>query len=307
MPLQENEIKDINIRYHDRAAADYDFKWGIDFHDIGSSQVLGKVRKALGECPKRFPRALEIGAGTGYFSLNLARAGFFEEVTATDISPGMIETLERNAANLDIDVRTYVCDAESLPFGDSSFDLIFGHAVLHHIPDLDKAFSEFERVLAPGGTLVFCGEPSASGDRLAAVPKNVGKLLGPLWRSLLSASKRKIKIDSIGTSEHESVKLESQVDVHAFDPDSLRDMAINSGLDRVRVNGEELLANIVGWLARTLEASAEPSTVPDRWRRFAFKSYITSQRVDRIALEPFLPARLFYNLLISARKPKGRL
>ena len=47
-PATADAIRDVNTRYHDGAAADYDAKWGIDFGDIGRAQVLGKVRKALG-------------------------------------------------------------------------------------------------------------------------------------------------------------------------------------------------------------------------------------------------------------------
>ena len=43
-----DDIRDVNTRYHDVAAASYDSKWGIDFGDIGQGQVLGKLRKLLG-------------------------------------------------------------------------------------------------------------------------------------------------------------------------------------------------------------------------------------------------------------------
>src|SRR3954452_6454872 len=137
-PAAPDEILDVNRRYHDVAAHDYDAKWGIDFGAVGGAQVLGKLSKLLGRQPGPFARSLEIGAGTGYFSLNLLRAGVVGEATATDISPGMLETLEANAERLGLEVVTTVCDAERLPFDDGSFDLVFGHAVLHHIPDLDR-------------------------------------------------------------------------------------------------------------------------------------------------------------------------
>ena len=70
-----------------------------------------------------------------------------------------------------------------------------------------------------------------------------------------------------------------------------------------RVGGEELLSNAWGWGLRTVESSAEPDSVPLRWRRFAFRSYIALQKVDTRLLEPHLPAELFYNLLVSGRKP----
>ena len=89
------EIKHANTRYHDAAAGEYDSKWGIDFGRIGQDQVLDKLRKALGRSDLgQFSDALEIGAGTGYFTLNLLQAGTINRATATDISPGMLEALE---------------------------------------------------------------------------------------------------------------------------------------------------------------------------------------------------------------------
>ena len=74
---------------------------------------------------------------------------------ATDISPGMLRRLERTAAELGEQVETAACETSALPFEDDSFDLVFGHAVLHHLPDLDAAFREFRRVLRPGGVVAF--------------------------------------------------------------------------------------------------------------------------------------------------------
>jgi ubiquinone/menaquinone biosynthesis C-methylase UbiE len=295
-------IKEVNERYHDVAAASYDSKWGIDFAEIGQKQVRGKLRKAIGYWPEKpFGDALEIGAGTGYFSLNLLQAGAIERATATDISPGMLATLEENAKRLGLEVRTAAAEAETLPFPDESFDLVFGHAVLHHIPDLRQAFSEFARVLRPGGTLAFCGEPSRYGDLLAAIPKRTALLTAPLWRRLVGASARdyEAEADHNGHDHH----LEPEVDVHAFSPGDLRRFSDAAGFEDVRVKGEELLASIHGWTVRTLEASAEPDEVPWGWRNFAFRSYMALQRVDNQVLEPRLPPQLFYNLLVSARKP----
>ena len=42
------QIKDVNARYHDAAAAEYDAKWGIDLGRVGQRQVRTKLRKALG-------------------------------------------------------------------------------------------------------------------------------------------------------------------------------------------------------------------------------------------------------------------
>jgi ubiquinone/menaquinone biosynthesis C-methylase UbiE len=301
-PATAEEIRDFNVRYHDVAADEYDAKWGIDFGESGHEQVRVKLEKALGRDPGPFPRTLEVGAGTGYFSLNMLRAGMAGEATCTDISAGMLTRLERNAESLGLAGRVTAvpADAESLPFADSSFDLVLGHAVLHHIPDLEQAFREFARVLAPGGRLVFAGEPSRHGDRIAAVPKRMARRLAPAWRWALGASPAPPHADDPCGQDH---RLESQVDVHAFDPGLLRRFAGAAGLTDVHVRGEELLANWFGWTSRTLEASADPDEVPWAWKVFAFRGYLALQRVDRALLEPRLPAEIFYNLIVSARKP----
>jgi len=297
------QIKDANVRYHDLAATEYDAKWGIDLGPVGQAQVLGKLRKAVGELPADgFGDALEIGAGTGYFTLNMLEAGVVRTATATDIAEGMLNVLAASARERGDDVRTVRAEAESLPFGDETFDLVFGHAVLHHIPDLRRAFGEFSRVLRPGGVVAFCGEPSRYGDRIAAVPKQVGQALAPIWRRALGASERNggEHMHDGGGGDH---GLEWDVDVHSFDPAELRELVAEASLEEPRIRGEELAANVFGWVCRSLESTAEPEDVPTAWRNFAFRSYLALQRVDALLLEPRLPPDLFYNLVLSARKP----
>lgn len=302
--LDTERIRDANIRYHDAAARGYDSKWAIDYGEIGGRQVLGKLSKALGQRPGRYERALEIGAGTGYFSLNLLRQGVIGSAVATDISPGMLARLADTAQELGVEVETRQADAESLPFPDESFDLVLGHAVLHHLPGLEQALSEFRRVLAPGGTLAFMGEPSAHGDRLAAMPKRLGALVEPAWRRLMRASpKVNGAAGPASPAERTYGALEGLVDVHTFTPGDLQSLAHEAGFIDVRVSGEELLANVYGWFLRRLEADVDPVTVPLAWHRFAFGSYLALQWVDGKLLEPRLPADLFYNLLLSGRRP----
>ena len=292
-------IRHANVRYHDLASPHYDAKWGITYDEVGQAQVLGKLRKALGHEPRHYRRTLEIGAGTGYFTLNLLRAGVIEEAVATDISPGMLATLGRSARELGERVETAAAEATELPFADGEFDLVFGHAVLHHLPDLDAAFREFRRVLRPGGVLAFCGEPSRHGDRIAALPKRGATAVAPLWRALMGAAARQ---NGNGNGSEED-RLEPLVDVHAFTPAELASCARGAGFDEVRVSGEELAASLFGWVNRTLEASADPDDVPWAWRVYAHRGYLALQSLDRSLLEPRLPPALFYNLLLSARVP----
>jgi ubiquinone/menaquinone biosynthesis C-methylase UbiE len=292
-------IKDANVRYHDAAAASYDAKWGIGFGPTGQAQVRAKLAKALGRWPDRpYGDGLEIGTGTGYFSLNLMQLGALERVTATDISPGMLATLRESAGRLGAEVRTVETDAERLPFDNASFDLVFGHAVLHHIPDLERALAEFHRVLRPGGELAFCGEPSRYGDLLAALPKRSAGAVAPLWRLAVGAPAR----SAANGHDHSAGRLEHEVDVHAFASGTLSAQLEGAGFSDVRVRGEELLSSMYGWVLRALESTADPDRVPWAWQSFAFRSYLALQRIDAAVLEPRLPAALFYNLVLSARR-----
>jgi len=300
MPAPADTIREANVRYHDLAAEHYDSKWGIGYDDVGQAQVAGKLAKALGPLPSSgFDRALEIGAGTGYFTLNLLRAGVIRSAVASDISPGMLRALSVSAGELGLTVETVACEASALPFEDDSFDLVFGHAVLHHLPDLAAAFREFRRVLRPGGVVAFCGEPSRYGDRISSVPKRGARAVAPLWRALIRARSR----NGNGGAPAEADRLEQVVDVHAFTPGDLSGFVHAAGFEHVRVRGEELAASLFGWANRTLEATAEPSEVPWAWRVYAYRGYLLLQRLDRSLLEPRLPAALFYNLLVSARAP----
>lgn len=303
MTATSAKIKEVNTRYHDAAAVEYDAKWGIDYGDLGQSQVRGKIEKALGRAPGPFAHGLEIGSGTGYFSLNMLQTGVLERATCTDISSGMLATLKRSARQLRLGPRvtTVRTEAERMPFEDESFDLIFGHAVLHHLPDLAASFAEFERLLKPGGTLFFCGEPSRYGDRLARVPKFAARVAAPFWRRALRAR----PASNHGDEDHDH-SLEAFVDVHAFVPGQLADLARDAGLTGVSVIGEELSANWFGWTNRGLEASAEPGDIPLLWRRYAYHGYLALQRFDRLLLEGRLPAAIFYNLMITATKPVAR-
>jgi ubiquinone/menaquinone biosynthesis C-methylase UbiE len=316
-PRTDEDIRDVNTRYHDVAADSYDAKWGIDFGAPGQAQVLMKLRKALGKdaLGAGFERSLEIGSGTGYFSLNLLQAGVIRHATCTDISPGMLATLRGNAQRLGLSVETVATGAEVLPFADASFDLVLGHAILHHIPDLSQAFAEFHRVLKPGGTVVFAGEPSRYGDRLARVPKRGAAAVAPLWRRAIGARAAGSVPHANGTgngngngahapdphaADH---ALEQFVDIHAFAPGDLAAAARGAGFAGVTVRGEELVANWFGWTNRVLEATAVPEDVPWGWRQYAYRGYLTLQKLDQRLLEGRLPAAIFYNLLVAGTKP----
>jgi SAM-dependent methyltransferase len=106
-------------------------------------------------------RVLDLGCGHGMATVVLARRG--AHVTGCDLSLGYVREARRRAAANDVNVDFIVCDGERLPFGDGTFERIWGNAVLHHL-EPGVAGREIYRVLAPGGLAVFC-EPWA-GNRV---------------------------------------------------------------------------------------------------------------------------------------------
>ena len=133
---------------------------------------------------------------------------------------------------------------------------------------------------------------------MAAIPKRAALRCAPLWRRAIKA-----RAAPRGDGAGEDHALESVVDVHAFVPADLEGHAVGAGFAGVRVQGEELLANWFGWFNRTLESSAEPRDIPWGWIQYAYRGYLALQAVDRRVLEPRLPPRIFYNLMLAARKP----
>ena len=100
-------------------------------------------------------RALDFGCGVG--RLSQALAAHVDHVTAVDISPRMIQLA--NALNRLPGRVSYVCNQRDdlAPFGDASFDFILSNIVLQHVPPQASVryLSEFMRLLAPAGVLVF--------------------------------------------------------------------------------------------------------------------------------------------------------
>lgn len=98
-------------------------------------------------------RVLEVGCGPGHLSTRLARRGL--AVTGVDLDPAMVERAKENAgrgSDASGAPSFLVGDAASLPFPESSFDLVVSTFSLHHWSDPAKGLAEIGRVLRPGGT-----------------------------------------------------------------------------------------------------------------------------------------------------------
>ncbi|MEK6726019.1 MAG: class I SAM-dependent methyltransferase [Deltaproteobacteria bacterium] len=108
--------------------------------------VFSLIDVKLGEA------VLDAGCGTGNYSIELARRG--ADVIGIDSSEEMLAWARQKAQGVRLKVNFQVADAMTLPFVDSSFDLIISNGLLCFLKEPEKALIEMHRVLKPGGRLV---------------------------------------------------------------------------------------------------------------------------------------------------------
>ena len=95
---------------------------------------------------------LELGSGPAdLWQDNLDRIPDGLEITLSDFSPGMVEAARKRLRESDHPFKFEQVDAQSIPFGDATFDIVTANHMLYHIPNLNQALSEIRRVLKPGG------------------------------------------------------------------------------------------------------------------------------------------------------------
>ena len=288
------------VLYHDWEASTYDEKWSISYDERCIDYARDRFTAVAGDQGWPYAKSLEIGAGTGFFTLNLKLGGVIDEAHVTDLSPGMVEAARKNAANLGFQVEGRVADAEKLPYDDGEFDLVVGHAVIHHIPDVELAFREMLRVLKPGGRFVICGEPTRYGDLIAR------RLSRATWWAATHVT-RLPGLEAWRRPQHEldessrAAALEAVVDLHTFDPDTLARTARRAGALDVHTVTEELLAAWAGWPIRTFECAVPEHKLGFGWRMFAYRTWQRLSVVDR-ALANVVPDELYYNVSITGKR-----
>src|SRR6202045_27992 len=286
-------------------AENYDEKWSISYDQRCIDYARDCFDAAVPDDEiYRLPydRALELGCGTGFFLLNLIQSGVARRGSVTDLSPGMVKVATRNGQSLGLDIDGRVADAEGIPYDDNTFDLVVGHAVLHHIPDVELSLREVVRVLKPGGRFVFAGEPTTVGNGYARA------LSTATWRAVTNATRlpgltgwRRPQAELDESSR--AAALEAIVDLHTFEPGDLEGMARNAGAVDVSSATTEFTAAMLGWPLRTFEAAAPPGRLGLGWGEFAFSSWITLSWVDNNLWRRVIPKGWYYNVMVTGVKP----
>ncbi len=120
-------------------------------------------------------KVLVYGCGYDVAPIWFARHG--AQVDAIDISPKSIDIERAIAERLKLDIKAFVANAHDTLLPDSSYDILYGNAILHHL-DAEKAAQEIYRLLRPGGVAVF-RDVQAGNIALRCFRK-----LTPFWRTL---------------------------------------------------------------------------------------------------------------------------
>ena len=135
--------------------------WTLRAHDFGavrrnelenqmSKRWLAEIRRSL---PDRKPLdILDVGTGTGFFAVLLAQEG--HRVQGIDLTPAMLEEAAALTRERRLDIVFRHMDAQSLSYDDESFDVVISRNLTWTLPNPEKAYQEWFRVLRPGGVLL---------------------------------------------------------------------------------------------------------------------------------------------------------
>ena len=135
--------------------------WTERSHDFGAirkNELNNNMgRRWLEELEARLPAGtplniLDIGTGTGFFAILMARLG--HRVTGIDLTPAMLEEASSIASSLGLHIDFRWMDAQALEFGDNTFDAVLSRNLTWTLPEPERAYAEWHRVLKPGGLLL---------------------------------------------------------------------------------------------------------------------------------------------------------
>ena len=95
---------------------------------------------------------LDVGTGTGFFAVLLAQQG--HRVEGIDLTPAMLEEAQTLAKQRNLDITFREMDAQNLAYPDDTFDVVISRNLTWTLPDPERAYASWFRVLKPGGVLL---------------------------------------------------------------------------------------------------------------------------------------------------------
>ncbi len=148
-PEKDMHLEDVEIYWTKRSPH---FSDDIERAIVDGSYTdwLNMINKEI-DTTKRL-KVLDCGCGPGYFSIILGREG--HHCVGIDYSSGMVEMANKNFEKYGVLSKAYKMDAHNLEFEDESFDLVVSRNMMWTLSDPQKVYSEWMRVLRPGGRIV---------------------------------------------------------------------------------------------------------------------------------------------------------
>ena len=156
MQTTETEIRDF---WNANPCGEYDMGRPFDgeafFHEYDAARYRAAphILECLDAIDWRGKEVLEVGLGQGADSEQIIRRG--AHWTGLDLTPESVRRVTMRLQGRGLPYRDIRCGSiTSAPFPDRSFDIIFSHGVLHHIPDIAAVSRELARLLKPDGELI---------------------------------------------------------------------------------------------------------------------------------------------------------
>ena len=137
---------------------DYWTQRSHDFGTVRKNELENEMgQRWLHEIERFLPEGrsldiLDVGTGTGFFAVLLAQQG--HRVEGIDLTPAMLEEARTLAKQRNLDITFREMDAQNLAYPDDTFDVVISRNLTWTLPDPQRAYAEWFRVLKPGGVLL---------------------------------------------------------------------------------------------------------------------------------------------------------
>lgn len=145
----------LNSRHYSKQSQHFDLEYqksSEHINDIASRNEVEMFLKFTGVTPSTHTKVLDVGAGSGRFTIHLLDMGF--NVTATEISPESLKKISEQAISIDKreNLTTILDSLEKATFKDE-FDFVFCVNLLHHVENMGHVFKNMHEATKPGGKL----------------------------------------------------------------------------------------------------------------------------------------------------------
>lgn len=280
---------ELQLAFHEVECHTYDERFGISYDEHTAREAAREARRLLGR--QRFQTVLDVGCGTGYLGLGLARTGQVGDLHLSDLSPGMLGRARDNADALGVEAVFTRATATDLPYPDGTFDAVVTRGVLHHLHDVPAALAEWRRVVTPGGPVLALSEPTPWADRIGGWSARSALAGLRVARRVASTVGRPLSAHDADTAalNHYWDLVAMAANLHVFSPAQLRQLGRQAGFDEVVVRGSGLLS--ISWAAAyyCLVGELPDLAASTRARRVSGRVFGALRRLDALAAERVVP------------------